>query len=83
MPATPSFRIDIRRNNSRWPTARAQRWTWTVTNTGNNRVMGRSSETYTNESDCADAAVALFGDGARVRLQRADGSSVIVREMVT
>lgn len=82
MPATSAFRIDVRANKSRWPSRRPQRWGWRAVNTGNNKVMARSSESYTNERDCVDAAVALFSDGARVWLQRADGSSVVVREMV-
>lgn len=60
-----------------------QAWRWRARNKANGEVMA-SGEAYTNEADCYNAVVELFGDSTRVWLASGnlDVDDVIVREPV-
>jgi hypothetical protein len=77
-----SIIIQLRQSRSLFPIGRPQRWTWRAVNSGNHRVLAKSSETYTNRADAESVATALFSEGERVTLVRPDGTSVVLREMV-
>lgn len=49
-----TYRVTIHRANNR-------EWLWSVNDTGNWRIIGRSSETYHNKQDCIDNFEQLTG----------------------
>lgn len=62
--------------------SRGQRWRWRAKDAGNNEILAKASEAYTNKRDALDAIVQLFSEGPRVRLTQPDEPDVILREMV-
>lgn len=58
---------------------RPQRFRWRAYNARNGRVLGVSSEAYTNEADMHAAIRQLFGEGSEVRLLQGAASTVLRR----
>jgi uncharacterized protein YegP (UPF0339 family) len=67
--------VSIRESHSVNPLKRARKqpWYWVLINTANNRVMARSSESYTNYADCESAAKLVNGGTVDVYLRHARG----------
>lgn len=71
--------VELKKSTRPWSTKRAQKWSWTASNGGNNRVLARSSEHYTNKADALAAIQALFGNTSNVFLGRHDNDKTVLR----
>lgn len=60
-------------------TARPQRWRWRAINGDNGRVLGISSEAYTNRGDALAAVKQLFGSYSDVYLRGSDQGNELLR----
>lgn len=58
---------------------RQQRWSWVARSGDNNRVLARSSESYTNKSDLLNAISVLFSDTTNVYRREAEQGDVMLR----
>lgn len=56
-----------------------QRWRWVARNAGNQKILARSSERYTNESDCRKAIDQVFGPNVNVFLRQPERGNVALR----
>lgn len=59
--------------------ARPQRWRWRAINGDNGRVLGISSEAYTNRGDALAAVKQLFGSNSDVYLRGSDQGNELLR----
>lgn len=77
--------VDIKqaKNLRKTLTGRPQPWYWVALSGDNNRVLGRSSERYTNKQDCIDSATLLFGTGSNVYLRETEHGNVQLRLATT
>ena len=71
--------VDIRQSSTRWPWKRPQRWFWVALSGDNRRVLGQSSEKYTNRLDCVNAARILFGTSSNVYRREPETGNVTLR----
>lgn len=58
---------------------RWQGWRWVARNAGNQKILARSSERYTNRQDALDAIVALFGSETVVYKREAEMGNALLR----
>lgn len=65
--------------NKATKTGRPQRWRWVARNGGNNKIMGQSSERYTNRKDCERAIDVLFGVNSEVYRRESEKGDVELR----
>lgn len=76
----PVIFVDIKQSPlSRLP-GRQQRWHWTAKSAGNQRVLARSSEKYTNRDDCVHAIELLFAATSTVFLREAEVGNRLLRQ---
>lgn len=59
--------------------ARPQRWRWRAINGDNGRVLGISSEAYTNRGDAVATIKQLFGSYSDVYLRGSDQGNELLR----
>lgn len=82
-PPTVIVELHYRQRPDSWPDGRRwQPWSWIAKNAGNGERMARSTESYTNRSDCVEAIAQLFGFGRVVVLREAQKDDVVVRTAV-
>lgn len=72
----PVVFVDIKQGRSLLP--RPQKWYWIAKSATNQKVLARSSERYTNRTDCI-AAVRLLFSSAVVYQRESEKGTVVVR----
>jgi hypothetical protein len=77
----PVYYVDVKQSKTVWPLRRPQKWYWVVLAGGSFKRMGKSWM-FTNEQDCIDSAVSLFGAGSTVYLRRAEHGNQTLRMAV-
>lgn len=77
----PVVYVDIKQAlSSIIPGRRQQRWHWVAKSAGNQRVLARSSERYTNRGDALYAVALLFSSASTVYLREAEHGNQLLRQ---
>lgn len=76
------YYVDIKQSKTVWPLKRPQKWYWVVLSEGNFKRMGKSWM-FTNEQDCIDSAVSLFGSSSTVFLRQHEKGNELLRRAVS
>ncbi len=71
--------VDIKQSARRWPLRRPQKWFWVALSGDNFHQLARSSEAYTNRSDCLKAVRILFGPDSNVYRREDEQGNVLLR----